>query len=117
MTKKLKEMMGLAMRRISSKTSVLALLMMVFVIPTLAQDLVKGTVIDTNGDAIIGATVQQKDNQKNATITDLDGNFVLKLPGGKGTIHVSYVGMKEKDVKVSADKLNKVTMEDRFQHF
>lgn len=39
MTKKLKEMMDLAMRRISSKTSVLALLMMVFVIPALAQDL------------------------------------------------------------------------------
>ena len=112
MTKKLKEMMGLAMRRISSKTSVLALLMMVFVIPTLAQDLVKGTVIDNNGEAIIGATVQQKDDQKNATITDLDGNFVLKLPYGKGTVRVSYVGMKEKEVKVSADKLNKVIMEE-----
>jgi len=112
MTKKLKEMMDLAMRRISSKTSVLALLMMVFVIPALAQDLVKGTVIDNNGDAVIGATVVQKDDKKNATITDLDGNFTLRLPDGKGTILVSYVGMKEREVKVSADKHNKVTMEE-----
>ena len=94
MTKKLKEMMDLAMRRISSKTSVLALLMMVFVIPALAQDLVKGTVIDNNGDAVIGATVVQKDDKKNATITDLDGNFTLRLPDGQGTILVSYVVMK-----------------------
>ena len=112
MTKKLKEMMDLAMRRISSKTSVLALLMMVSVIPALAQDLVKGTVIDNNGDAVIGATVVQKDDKKNATITDLDGNFTLRLPDGKGTILVSYVGMKEREVKVSADKHNKVTMEE-----
>ena len=112
MTKKLKEMMDLAMRRISSKTSVLALLMMVFVIPALAQDLVKGTVIDNNGDAVIGATVVQKDDKKNATITDLDGNFTLRLPDGKGTILVSYVGMKEREVKVSADKHNKVTVEE-----
>ena len=47
-----------------------------------------------------------------ATITDLDGNFTLRLPDGKGTILVSYVGMKEREVKVSADKHNKVTMEE-----
>ena len=69
MTKKLKEMIHLAMGRISSKTSVLALLMMVFTMPAFAQDVVKGTVIDNNGEAVIGATVQQKEDKKNATIT------------------------------------------------
>ena len=112
MTKKLKEMIHLAMGRISSKTSVLALLMMVFTMPAFAQDVVKGTVIDNNGEAVIGATVQQKDDKKNATITDLDGNFTLKVPGGKATLLVSYVGMKEKEVKVSSDKMNKVTLEE-----
>ena len=112
MTKKLKEMIHLAMGRISSKTSVLALLMMVFTMPAFAQDVVKGTVIDNNGEAVIGATVQQKEDKKNATITDLDGNFTIKLPGAKGTVIVSYVGMKEKEVKVSADKNNRVILEE-----
>ncbi len=112
MTKNLKKMLDLAMRRVSSKTSILVLLMMVFAIPSFAQELVKGTVIDNNGDAVIGATVVQKDNKQNATITDLDGNFSLKMPGGKGTVVISYVGMKEKELKVSSDKNNKVTLEE-----
>ena len=112
MTKKLKVMIHLVMSKKSSKASVLTLLMMVFALPSLAQGLVKGVVIDSSGDPVIGATVVQKDNRRNAAITDLDGNFSLKMPGGKGTIVVSYVGMKEKEVRVSADKLNRVTMED-----
>ena len=112
MTKKLKEMLGLAMRRMSSKSSVLVLLMMVLTMPAFAQDLVKGLVVDNNGDAVIGATVVQKGNKQNATITDLDGNFTLKVPDGKVTLIVSFVGMKEKEVKVTSDKLNKITLEE-----
>ena len=112
MTKNLKEMLVLATCRKSPKTSILVLLLMLFALPSFAQELVKGTVLDNNGDAVIGATVVQKDNKQNATITDLDGNFSLKMPGGKGTVVISYVGMKEKEVKVSSDKPNRVSMED-----
>ena len=112
MTKKRKEILGLAIRRMLSKTSVAVLLMMVLTVPAFAQVLVKGTVVDNNGDAVIGATVVQKGNRQNATITDLDGNFSLKMPEGKGIVVISYVGMKEKEVKVSSDKFAKVTMED-----
>ena len=112
MTKKLKETILLAMCRISSKTSVLALLMMAFTMPAFAQGIVKGTVVDTSGEPVIGATVVQKDNRKNATITDLDGNFSLKMPDGKGTVVVTYVGMIEKAVKVSSDRAVKVTLEE-----
>ena len=112
MTKKRKEILGLAIRRILSKTSVAVLLMMVLAVPAFAQELVKGTVVDNNGDAVIGATVVQKGDKQNATITDLDGNFSLKMPGGKGTVVISYVGMKEKEVKVASDKPTKVTMDD-----
>ena len=37
-----------------------------------------GTVIDENGDPVIGATVVEKANPQNATITDFDGKFNLK---------------------------------------
>ena len=62
-----------------------------------AQDnVVKGTVTDDKGEPVIGASVVQKGNQKNATITDIDGNFSLKIPGSKGTIVVSYRGINTK---------------------
>lgn len=112
MTNKLKEMINLAISGMSSKTSVLAFLMMVITMPAFAQELVKGTVIDNHGEAVIGATIVQKDNRQNATVSDLDGNYSLKLPGGKGTVVVSYIGYKDKEVKVSADKIAKVTLEE-----
>lgn len=112
MTNKLKEMINLAISGMSSKTSVLAFLMMVITMPAFAQDLVKGTVIDNHGEAVIGATVVQKENRQNASVSDLDGNFSLKLPGGKGTIVVSYIGYKDKELKVSADRHFKVTLEE-----
>ena len=116
MTKKLKKMIDLAICKRLSKTSVLALLMAAFAMPAFAQELVKGNVIDSSGESVIGASIFQKDNRKNASITDIDGNFSLKLPGGKGTIIVTYVGMKEKEVKVSADKFVKVTLEEDNTH-
>lgn len=38
---------------------------------------VKGTVVDSKGEPIIGATIKVKGDAKNGTITDLDGNFTL----------------------------------------
>lgn len=59
---------------------------------------VKGTVIDDDGEPLIGATVMVKGAGK-GTVTDLDGNF--ELPAGKGQkLQVSYVGYATKDVTV-----------------
>lgn len=51
-------------------------------------DVVKGNVVDQNGDPIIGATVTLKGTNKR-TVTDLDGNFVLQ-GAAKGTLEISY---------------------------
>lgn len=42
---------------------------------------VRGTVLDSNGETIIGASVTLKGNSSIGTITDIDGNFVLTVPG------------------------------------
>ena len=77
-----------------------------------AQDnVVKGTVTDDKGEPVIGASVVQKGNQKNATITDIDGNFSLKIPGSKGTIVVSYIGMKTKELTDTVGKNVTVAIE------
>ena len=53
-----------------------------------AQTTAKGTVTDQTGEPVIGATVVEKGNPKNAAVTDFDGNFTLKLQNGK-TIVIS----------------------------
>ena len=73
---------------------------------------VQGTVIDSNGEPVIGATIVQKDNRQNATITDLNGKFSLSMPSGKGTIIISYVGMKSKELVARAGKPVSVALEE-----
>ena len=68
---------------------------------------VKGSVLDENGEPIIGATVTVKGSKLNA-VTDLDGNFTIGAPEGS-TLVVSYLGYKNQEV--SADSRNlKVSM-------
>ena len=64
-----------------------------------AQIEVKGHVKDAAGEDIIGATVRVEGTQT-ATVSDFDGNFVLKAKEG-ATITVSYVGYQTATVKAA----------------
>jgi len=59
---------------------------------------VKGVVKDANGEAIIGASVIEKGNAKNGTVTDLDGNYTLKVKRG-ATLTISYIGYVSKETR------------------
>ena len=74
-----------------------------------AQTTAKGQVFDSTGESVIGATVVEKGNPKNATVTDFDGNFTLKLQKAKQVV-ISYVGMIQQEVTASANM--KVTLQD-----
>ena len=65
-----------------------------------AQTTAKGTVTDATGEPVIGATVVEKGNAKNAAVTDFDGNFTLKLQKSK-TVVISYIGMVTQEVTAS----------------
>ena len=52
----------------------------------------KGVVRDVNGEPIIGASVVEKGNTSNGTVTDLNGNYTLKLKNPKAKLVVSYIG-------------------------
>ena len=64
----------------------------------------KGNVKDATGEPIIGASVVEKGNTSNGTITDLDGNFSLKVPS-KANVIISYIGMKTQDVAVKGQRV------------
>ena len=54
---------------------------------------INGTVLDENNEPVIGASVAQKGVQGNATATDFDGNFAIRVPAGS-ILRISYVGYK-----------------------
>lgn len=70
---------------------------------------VSGTVIDEEGEPIIGATVRESDTS-NATATDFDGNFTLKLTTANPKIEISYIGCKSVTIPVTKDHID-VTLE------
>lgn len=69
-----------------------------------AQRVITGNVVDDNGDPLIGATV--KWNKSKGTVTDLDGNFSFTADSTATRLTVSYVGYKQKSVKLARNKNN-----------
>lgn len=65
--------------------------------------IVKGTVIDVNGEPIIGANVMVK-GTTNGTITDVDGNF--SLDNAKGVLVISYIGYNSQEIAVEGNETN-----------
>lgn len=65
-----------------------------------ANKTVKGKVLDENGDPIIGASVKVK-GTKNATVTDIDGNFAFEVPESSVLV-VSYLGYTDKEINADA---------------
>lgn len=83
---------------------------MLFLVGSVSAQSLKGNVKDSNGEPIIGATIQEN-GSKNMAVTDLDGNFSIGLSGGK-QITVSYIGMKTATVNVGGKSSVNVVMED-----
>ena len=61
-----------------------------------------GTVTDDHGEPIIGASVVEKGNPQNGTITNLNGQFTLKVSEGT-PINISYIGYVAQEVKAAND--------------
>lgn len=73
---------------------------------TVAQDdgkTVGGTVLDENGEPVIGATVTVKGTNL-VTVTDIDGRFELKVPNGS-ILSVSYLGYTTAEVPATGENL------------
>lgn len=60
---------------------------------------ITGIVFDETGEPVIGATVVLKNNSKQSTVTDMNGNFALDVNSTSGVIVVSYIGCQTQEVK------------------
>ena len=71
----------------------------------LAQTNISGVVVDQTNQPLPGASVVVK-GTKNGTSTDFDGNFTLKATANSGTLVVSFIGYKSKEVAFSSSNKN-----------
>ena len=71
---------------------------------------VKGTVLDSHGEPVIGANVVV-DNTTQGTITDIDGNFKLSVPMG-AKLKISFIGYETQTVVVKNAKMSIVLADD-----
>lgn len=73
---------------------------------------VRGHVTDATGVAIIGASVVESGNKSNGVITDIDGNFILKVSSASSTIEISYIGYVMQILKVQPGEELQVVMQE-----
>lgn len=72
---------------------------------------IRGTVVDSNGDPIIGANVIEK-GTNNGVITDVDGKFSLSVNAGSSLI-ITYIGYVSQSINTNNQTiLNIRLMED-----
>lgn len=71
---------------------------------------ITGTVVDDNGEPVIGASVVLKGKAGVGTVTDFDGVFKMAVPSQNSVIVISYVGMNTKEIKVGNRKSIKVVL-------
>lgn len=82
----------------------------------LAQDqvqMVTGTVSDAMGPVMMATVVEIDPSNRivSSTQTDINGNFSLKVKGGKNKLRISFVGLKSQTLAIKASPYN-ITLQD-----
>ena len=95
-----------------NKKLALTVLLGAFSVASWAQEAVtvKGTVIDSEDNPVVGATVVIKGTTE-GTITDIDGNYSISVLPGQ-VLEFSYVGMQPSQVTVGNQRTINVKMAD-----
>lgn len=68
-----------------------------------SQTIFKGKVVNNQNNPIVGATIVSLINKNKGTITDVEGNFSIKLEEGK--VQISSVGYETKKVLLTTNSL------------
>lgn len=88
-----------------------AILTLCFSFPALAQKItVSGTVIDPEGEPLIGASVVVK-GETLGTATNIDGEYTISAPSD-GTLVFSYVGYDTQEVAINGQSAINVSMKE-----
>ncbi|WP_258104186.1 TonB-dependent receptor [Marinoscillum sp. MHG1-6] len=79
-----------------------------------AQQMLRGTVVDNEGEPVPGASILIKGTSQ-GTVTDMDGGYALEVPSGEETLVVSFLGFIKKEVSVQGRTKLDVTLQPDFE--
>jgi len=79
----------------------------------LGQTKISGTIVDETNQPLPGASVLEK-GTTNGVSTDFDGNFTLNAKSSNGTLVISFIGYKTKEISFSSakSKLGNIKLEE-----
>jgi TonB-linked SusC/RagA family outer membrane protein len=93
------------MKQIFKNISFALLLVSSMTLPAQEKTIVRGSVVDVETkEVIIGATVTEYDQDAriiNGTITDVNGNFTLRINNPQALLRFSYIGYQPKEMKLN----------------
>lgn len=75
-----------------------------------ADIVIKGKVVSTKGEPLIGVSVKIKGTTRGVS-TDMNGGFTLSAPAD-ATLVISYLGYKQKEYKLHGDKNVVITLQE-----
>jgi len=76
------------------------------------QKTVSGTVKNSKGDPLVGATIKEKDQGSNSVQTDDQGAFKISLKGNSDVLIVTFVGYKETAIDLKGRSSITISMEE-----
>ena len=71
---------------------------------------VEGKVVDSKGEPVIGATIQER-GTTNGSITDFDGNFTLNV-GANAMLNISYIGYQSQNIQATPGTPLAITLKE-----
>ncbi|MFA5655212.1 MAG: TonB-dependent receptor [Dysgonamonadaceae bacterium] len=77
---------------------------------TYAQVNVRGKVVDSAGESLIGVNVVIKDTRQ-GTVTDSNGQFSISVPSSNSILLFSYVGFSEMEIPLNGRTFLDITLE------
>ena len=75
------------------------------------QRSISGTVTDSQGQPLIGASVLVK-GTTSGTITDIDGTYQLALPDGAAVLVFSYTGFAPQEITIGPSNVVDVSLQE-----
>ena len=104
-----------------SKTNLLLRLLSVVLLMPVAHIVaaqsfqVRGIVKYPTGEAVIGASVVEKNASSNGTVTDSEGNFTLGVSSEKAVLQFIYIGFQTQEISVDGKAFMAVTLQENTQ--
>lgn len=99
-------------RKMKLKSSALFLVMFLFAGNVLAQRTITGTVTESNGDPLIGASVLVKGTSQ-GTSTNLDGKYTLSVSNDAKVLVFRSVGKETQEVTITGNTIDVILLDNQ----